>query len=71
MQSLEPELEEESNTGDATTPVKEADEDEVMGPRVVVGPDGEIQIDETSLVIRRPNPVESKHKLKVCAPDIT
>lgn len=36
-----------------------------MGPRVVVGPDGEIQIDETSLVIRRPNPLESKHKLKV------
>ncbi|XP_003741936.1 transcription factor TFIIIB component B'' homolog [Galendromus occidentalis] len=64
-QSLEPELEEESSTTDSTNDTKGPAEDEVMGPRVVVGPDGEIQIDETSLVIRRPNPVESKHKLKV------
>ena len=62
QQSLEPELEEESNAAEST---KGTAEDEVMGPRVVVGPDGEITIDETSLVIRRPNPLESKHKLKV------
>lgn len=65
-QSLEPELEEEPTTIDSTASTKAAPpDDEVMGPRVVVGPDGEIQIDETSLVIRRPNPLDSKHKLKV------
>lgn len=78
QESLEPELEDESTRdsaqgsgagGDVGTPSQveagDNEEEEVIGPRVVVGADGSIQIDEASLVIRRPNPEEQRHNLKV------
>ncbi|OQR76611.1 hypothetical protein BIW11_07669 [Tropilaelaps mercedesae] len=77
QQSLEPELEDELSRGSTMvtraavdapakpTPEVEDEEEEVVGPRVVVAADGSIQIDEASLIIRRPNPEDQRHNLKV------